>query len=173
MIVQTTPETERRRRQAALAVFTFVQAVAAIFFLSDAVADLIEGYVDFHTIFEFFIALGLLFGSVFGVREIRRIHARLSSHERALAAASGALNEVIETQFTDWGLTPAERDVAMLALKGMENAEIAEMRGAASGTVRAQMTSVYIKAGVGSRAQFAAFFVEDLLVSGVRPTGSG
>ena len=71
--------------------------------------------------------------------------------------------EVIGKQFTAWGLTPAERDVALFALKGLDIADIAELRGAAQGTVRAQLTRIYAKAGVSGRAQFAAWFVEDLL----------
>ena len=39
--------------------------------------------------------------------------------------------------------------------------------GAAQGTVRAQLTRIYAKAGVSGRAQFAAFFVEDLLAGAV------
>ena len=51
----------------------------------------------------------------------------------------------------------------MLALKGLDVAEISDLRGAAAGTVRAQLARIYAKAGVSGRAQFAAFFVEDLL----------
>ena len=35
-----------------------------------------------------------------------------------VAAASGALGELIEMQFEQWRLTPAEAEVALLALKG-------------------------------------------------------
>jgi len=35
--------------------------------------------------------------------------------------------------------------------------------------VRAQLMRIYAKAVVSGRAQFAAFFVEDLLGQGVRP----
>jgi DNA-binding CsgD family transcriptional regulator len=77
------------------------------------------------------------------------------------------LADVIAAQFTDWGLTPAERDVGFLALKGLDVAEIAELRGRAAGTVRAQLTRIYSKAGVSGRAQFAAYFVEDLLGEGL------
>ena len=75
---------------------------------------------------------------------------------------------MIETQFDDWRLTPAERDVGMLALKGLDVAEIASLRSAAQGTVRAQLTRIYAKAGVSGRAQFASWFVEDLLHEGPR-----
>jgi DNA-binding CsgD family transcriptional regulator len=59
-----------------------------------------------------------------------------------------------------------------LALKGLDVAEIAEMRGAAAGTVRAQLTRIYAKAGVSGRAQFAAWFVEDLLGEGLDLDGT-
>lgn len=144
-----------------------VQVVAAFFFISDAIADLSVSLIDSHTVIESLISVGLAFGAIFGIMELLRMDAQLQSHEKALAAAAGALGDVIEAQFTDWRLTPAERDVGFLALKGFDNAEIASLRGAATGTVRAQMTSIYGKAGVSGRAQFAAFFVEDLLVSGV------
>ena len=53
--------------------------------------------------------------------------------------------------------------MALFALKGMDVAEIAQLRCAAQGTVRVQETHVYAKAGVTSRAQFAAWLVKDLL----------
>ena len=163
-------DNERRRRKAALVVFTFVQASAAVFFVSDAVADLSGAGVDLTTVIEALIAIGLMFGSLFGAAELRRSHTLLRSQETALAVASGALSDVIEAQFAEWHLTPAERDIGLLALKGFDIAEIASLRGAAQGTVRAQMTAIYAKSGTSGRAQFAAFFVEDLLAGGVAVT---
>ncbi len=165
-------EIERRRRKAALAVFTVVQACAALFFVTDAAADLSSATVDINTVVEACIAVGLMLGSVFGIIELRRSHNLLHNHEEALAVASGALAQVIEAQFSEWRLTPAEREIGLLALKGFDIAEIATLRGAAQGTVRAQMTSIYAKSGTSGRAQFAAFFVEDLLAGGITPHGS-
>lgn len=160
-------ENERRRRRTALALFALIQAAAATFFLSDAIRDLTVSVVDSHTIIESVIAVGLVLGAAFGVWEMVHVHRDLVRHQRALAVARGALGEVIDTQFERWGLTQAERDVGYLALKGFDNAEIARLRNSAAGTVRAQMTHVYAKAGVSGRAQFAAYFVEDLLESGI------
>ena len=58
----------------------------------------------------------------------------------------------------------------MLALKGFDVAEIAAIRNAASGTVRAQLTRVYAKAEVSSRAQLLSLFIEDLLDGAVSPS---
>lgn len=51
----------------------------------------------------------------------------------------------------------------MLGTTPQDVTEIARLRDVADGTVRAQLTCIYAKAGVSGRAQFAACFVEDLL----------
>lgn len=158
---------DRRRRRMALLAFTTVLVAASVFVISDAYFDLSEAPPDLLTVLEAAVAVALVFGSFLGIAELRRNHRLLDSHEEALAAASGALAEVIEAQFAEWRLTPAEREIGMLALKGFDIAEIAQLRGAAQGTVRAQMTSIYAKSGTSGRAQFAAFFVEDLLAGSV------
>lgn len=152
-----------RRGPLALAAFLLVQSTAAVFFVGDALSDLLIDPTAPHTVFEALVALALLLGVGFGAWALRQMLDRMRSDARALAVARGQLAAAIETQFTAWGLTPAERDVALFALKGMDVAEIAQLRGAATGTVRVQLTHVYAKAGVTGRAQFAAWFVEDLL----------
>ena len=163
------PERQRKagRQTVALAAFLIIQSLAAVFFISDAVADLIHGVITPHLIIEGLVAVALAAGLSFGTVALRRTIEQMKAQAAALQVARGALAEVIEAQFSDWGLTPAECDVAMLALKGLDVAEIAGLRGAAQGTVRAQLSRVYAKAGVTGRAQFAAHFVEDLLVEGL------
>lgn len=73
------------------------------------------------------------------------------------------LGDAIEGQFTRWNLTDAEREVALLLLKGLSLKEIASVRAATERTIRAQAQSVYAKAGVTGRAALSAFFLEDLL----------
>lgn len=156
-----------RRRPFALAVFLTVQTLAAVFFMGDAVSDILEREIDVHLYFEVLVALALSLGVGFGAVALRQTLEEMRMQDVALASARGALGDVISAQFTDWGLTPAERDVGFLALKGLDVAEIAELRGRAAGTVRAQLTRIYSKAGVSGRAQFAAWFVEDLLGEGL------
>ncbi|WP_103258141.1 helix-turn-helix transcriptional regulator [Tabrizicola aquatica] len=156
-----------RRQTAALLAFLLVQTLGTVFFVGDVIGDLREDPTSVHFIFEAGVTAALVLGIVFGAFALRRTIELLRAQEQALDVARGALGEVIETQFQAWALTPAERDVGFLALKGLDVAEIAELRGAAQGTVRAQLTRIYAKAGVSGRAQFAAFFVEDLLGQGV------
>ena len=53
-------------------------------------------------------------------------------------------------------LTEAEREVALIALAGHTNDEIARRRGASARTVANQLHSVYRKLGVTTRAELAA-----------------
>jgi DNA-binding CsgD family transcriptional regulator len=160
-------QTVGRRQTVALSVFLLVQTLGTVFFVGDVIGDLREDPTSVHFIFEAMVTAALVLGILFGSFALRRTIELLRAQEQALDVARGALGAVIDAQFQAWALTPAERDVAFLALKGLDVAEIAELRGAAQGTVRAQLTRIYAKAGVSGRAQFAAFFVEDLLGEGV------
>jgi len=74
------------------------------------------------------------------------------------------LGVAIDAQFERWALTPAEREVALLLLKGLSHKEIAGVRGVGEATVRQQAQGMYRKAGLSSRNDLAAFFLEDLLL---------
>ena len=170
----TTPDitSAGRRQTAALSLFLLIQTLGTVFFVGDVIGDLREDPTSYQFIFEAVVTVALVLGILFGIFALRRTVELLRAQEAALEVARGALAEVIEAQFQSWSLTPAERDVAFLALKGLDVSDIAELRGAAQGTVRAQLTRIYSKADVSGRAQFAAFFVEDLLGQGV-PAQSG
>jgi DNA-binding CsgD family transcriptional regulator len=168
-VTRADPRLAGKRQTVALTTFLIVQTLAAVFFVGDVINDLREAPGSMHFIFEAMVTGALILGIAFGALALRRTIALLRAQEVALDVARGALGDVIDSQFADWGLTPAERDVGFLALKGLDVAEIAEVRHAAQGTVRAQLTRIYAKAGVTGRAQFAAWFVEDLLGQGVVP----
>lgn len=164
MTEAASPSAKRRDRQIVLvAAVVVVQAVAAVFFVADAIGDVIMGGMTGHILIEALIAVALLAGVGLGAWHTRVLLAEARRRERALAVASGALADHIAQRFADWGLTAAESDVALFALKGCDAAEIAALRGAAQGTVRAQLSQVYAKAGVTSQAGLVSLFLEDLL----------
>lgn len=146
-----------------VAAIVALQSLAAAFFVVDALADLQRDGLSAHIAVEIPVALALLAGIVFGARQLRMMVADARRRDAALAAASGALADVIRARFADWGLTLAEADVALFALKGCDVAEISRLRKTAAGTVRAQLARAYAKAGVGSRAALVSLFIEDLL----------
>lgn len=73
------------------------------------------------------------------------------------------LGEAIDAQFSRWNLTEAEREVALLLLKGLSSKEVASVRATSERTVREQARSIYSKAGLTGRTALSAFFLEDLL----------
>lgn len=70
----------------------------------------------------------------------------------------------IDAQFHIWSLTPAESETALMILKGYEHKEIAAIQHKSERTVRQHARSIYRKSGLASRAELAAFFLEDLLL---------
>jgi len=74
------------------------------------------------------------------------------------------LGEEIDTQLRSWHLTPAEREVALLLLKGYGHKEIASLLGRSDRTIRQHAVSVYRKSNLSGRAELSAFFLEDLLL---------
>ena len=73
------------------------------------------------------------------------------------------LSKAIDEQFQKWNFSPSEKEVALLFLKGLSSKEVAEIRGVADKTIRAQATTIYEKSGLAGRAELSAFFLEDLL----------
>jgi DNA-binding CsgD family transcriptional regulator len=83
--------------------------------------------------------------------------------EEAREALRG-LGEAIDRQFLRWALTPAEREVGLLLLKGLSHKEIAAARSTSETTIRQQALAVYRKSGLRNRSELSAFFLEDLLL---------
>ncbi len=117
-------------------------------------------------VFEFIEILaagGLLIGvSVSGFWLWNSLRARERA-EKSLRMASSAFADLVSERFTEWKLTPAERDVALFTIKGLSTADVAMMRNTSSGTVKAQTNSIYRKADVAGRGQLQALFLEDLM----------
>ncbi len=90
----------------------------------------------------------------------RRQGQRWRTESRALLQGLG---EAIDAQFGRWNLTDAEREVALLLLKGLSTKEIAAVRAGSERTVREHARAIYAKAGLTGRAALSAFFLEDLL----------
>jgi DNA-binding CsgD family transcriptional regulator len=108
-------------------------------------------------------ALGLVLGLVLGGVALHRAAQAQKQAEDALRRASGAFADLLRQRFADWGLTPAEADVALFAIKGMSTSEIAGLRGTSDGTVKAQTAAIYRKAGVAGRPQLLSLFIDDLI----------
>jgi DNA-binding CsgD family transcriptional regulator len=156
-----------RRAAPIIAVFV-VQAVCAFFFVSDILSSVLGIRTtpiswEAREFMEIGAAVGLVLGVVLGAIMLRRTLTQRNVAEARLRRASGAFMDLLEERFAEWGLTAAERDVALFAIKGMSTAEIATLRTTSEGTVKAQTNAIYRKAGVSGRPQLLSLFIDDLM----------
>lgn len=168
----TAPGPDRLRGRALWLIgMVALQAFAALFFAVDLVMDFIEevstGLGLLHTALEALAVLGLIVGIGFGWREVRALQSREARLAARIGRAAREFHDLLDTYFTDWGLTPSERDVALLSIKGLSVGDIATARGSAQGTVKAQLSAIYAKAGVTGRPQLLSLLLDDLM--GARP----
>lgn len=153
-----------------------IQSVCALFFVSEFVTEVfgLRNWAVTWEIREFLqlaASLGLSLGAVAAILLLRQTILRIGRAERQVRAASGEFFGIMEECFSDWGLSPSERDVALFAVRGQSNAEIAILRGTSQATIKTQMNAVFRKADVTNRAQLISQFVDVLMSSG--PSGAG
>lgn len=151
-----------------------LQLICAGFFLSDIVVTLFSlpvGPISWRAreVIEIGAAVGLIMGAVLGYVLLRRTVRRSAQIENQLRAVSGAFMDLLEERFEEWALTPAERDVALFAIKGLSTADIAGLRDTSEGTVKAQTAAIYRKAGVTGRPQLLSLFIDDLMDGAITP----
>jgi DNA-binding CsgD family transcriptional regulator len=148
-------------------VFT-VQLLCTLFFVLELVTEVfgLRNWAvswGIRELLQVAASVGLIMGSVAWGLYLRATFVRMGRMRSQIDVARGAFQEVIEDWFDRWNLTPSERDVALFAVKGMTNREIAELRGKSEATVKVQMNAVLRKSGVSNRAQLMSFFVDELI----------
>jgi DNA-binding CsgD family transcriptional regulator len=156
------------RKPIFIAAILIVQTLCALFFVS----DILSAFFGFSTtplpweireVMEIFAAFGLVVGVVLGAVLLRIATSDRRRAELQLRRASSAFMQLLSERMSEWGLTPAERDVALFAIKGLSTAEIAALRATSEGTIKAQTNAIYRKAGVTGRAQLISLFIDDLI----------
>ncbi|WML87177.1 helix-turn-helix transcriptional regulator [Thiothrix subterranea] len=95
--------------------------------------------------------------------DLQHAHSDLDALNTKLRDTSKQYSAVIQEQLTAWDLTPSEKAVALLLLKGLSFDEMASVRDTKEKTVRQQASSIYRKSGLNGRHEFAAWFFEDFL----------
>jgi DNA-binding CsgD family transcriptional regulator len=170
----TNVSTPDRSMIAALILFAAIGGLIAV----DVVTDLRQGTTASHIVFEVTAMAVAVAGAAFLLLRLRvaqKEHQRLGrdlhvaraeaerwrSEAHELLAGLGA---AVSEQFDRWALTAAEQEVGLLLLKGLSHKEVADVRSTSERTVRQQALAIYRKAGLGGRAELAAFFFEDLLL---------
>ena len=134
--------------------------------------------LSFHVVFESLMVVGALIMAVTlwrgwwqAERSVQALSAKLAQRsaerdlwrENAHRALEG-LGHAINQRFDAWELTAAEREVALLLLKGYSHKHIAKLTGRSDRTVRQHAASAYAKANLAGRNELAAFFLDDLIL---------
>lgn len=159
-------------------ILTIALASIVVGGVADLIMDRPEHWLSFHVVFETLMIAGALLmattlwlGWLRSEREAAGLRASIEAHrherDQWRASAHQALEGLareIDAQFDRWRLTRAEREVALLLLKGFGHKQIAALTGRSERTVRQHAGVVYDKAGLGGRAELAAYFLQDLML---------
>ncbi|SPF81086.1 helix-turn-helix transcriptional regulator [Pseudoprimorskyibacter insulae] len=150
---------------AALLVFQILCALVFVWRTLSSFIGTPAAPIPWHVseLIEIGAAIGLVLGAVVSGILLRRSLRRQAAAEQSLKLASGAFMDVLNQHFDAWSLTPAERDVALFAIKGLSTADIATLRKTSEGTVKAQTNAIYRKAGVTGRPQLLSLFIDELI----------
>ena len=154
-----------------------LQAACCAYFLMDLLWDTLWptnfNWLAENDFIEAAVTIALFLSLFFTAGELRQMLKRQNKLDDQIKVASGAFTEVLEARFHDWSLTSAEREVAILAIKGFSIAEMAGLRDTKQGTIKAQCASVYRKADVAGRVQLLSVFLDDLLADDLVSASNG
>jgi DNA-binding CsgD family transcriptional regulator len=158
----------RTRGTIALWAIAALQAIVAIFFSVCFLLDAMGMEPEFliwqsHEYQQTILAIGLNLGVALGWIALRTSLQRARLAEEKMRRCTSEFSLVMTQHFTDWRLTPAERDVAVFLVKGLSTRDIADLRGTSEGTIKAQTNAIYRKAAVTGRTQLLSTFIEDLM----------
>ncbi len=155
----------------------FLFVLIAILLMVDIAGDLSAGTTVFHILTEFLLFLAAAVGAIYfwnRLRVARQVEKDLKQDlERARAETTHwqeeerdllyDLRKAVNKQFSQWGFSSTDREVAFYLLNGLSFKEIAEKRGTTAQTVKQQAYLLYRKAGLKGRAELSAFFLGGLL----------
>ena len=150
-----------------------------IYLCKDLSDDIAEGASLWHMVPEVFIVFITVLTSILGLLYLMKIKERSDVYKKRVGeletintdwqkrtrAYSEGLAIEIDRQMDSWELSKAEKEIALLLLKGLSNKEIAEVRATSEQTIKQQSSAIYRKSKLNSRAELSAFFLEDLLVT--------
>lgn len=127
----------------------------------------------FFSVLEVLLGICSIVGVILIFREIRENNQNINSAKEAidslkiqnkrLADMNKSFWNSVLSQFRDWGLSEAEKEIAALLLRGLSNQQIAAIRGKSLKTIENQTFSIYQKSGTTGKLEFIAYFLNPLL----------
>jgi DNA-binding CsgD family transcriptional regulator len=134
------------------------------FFIDDLYIDVVvEGKPLMHLLLEAGVFCSIVLVLIFEIGRVLRLSSRISASENQISQFKAHLSDVIQSEFKKWNLTEAEKEIALMLIKGMSMQEIGDARGVKEKSVRHRATGIYAKANVSNRYELTSYFIEDLL----------
>lgn len=161
-----------------IGLFIVLIAMYSSYEVYDELQDLINNNESlWHVSVEIFIVvisfIALLYFIYFIIKQsqkqlrlednIKKIRKQLESSNIRLQEGKKEYQKVIQWQFNEWCLSPSEKEVALLLLKGLTIREVSQGRSTHEKTVRKQASSIYDKSSLAGRHELSAWFFEDML----------
>lgn len=163
------------------ALIAAIQFLCASFFAADIGFELHNDLVNdrplgrvalVHLVAESLATLLLVVGYVLSHRQFLHLQRIERQSSQTLRSLRGQFDDILTERFLAWGLSRAESDIALLSLRGLKIAEIAELRHTREGTIKSQLSAIFRKAGVSTRAELLAFFMDEFLDFGAATTAA-
>ncbi|GAA6206407.1 MULTISPECIES: LuxR C-terminal-related transcriptional regulator [Thalassotalea] len=143
----------------------------------DVLTDISLGVPLWHIFSESLIVVVSAIGALFLIRDMKIRTSNIVNLKKELNLSDDKLRNIsdemknarheysaiIQNQFDRWALTSSEQEVAMLLLKGLSFKEMSAVRNTKEKTIRQQASTIYSKANVEGRHEFAAWFFEDFI----------
>lgn len=145
-----------------------LQVLSALFFVGDLWSEIFGLRSEpipwvWQEYIQILASAGLVLGVIVGGLFLRNGLRHMRSMSRQMDVVSGNFQTHLMTLFAQWNLSASEQAVAVYAMKGFSNNEIAELRGTTTSTIKSQMNSIFRKSRMTSRQQLISCLVEDLL----------
>lgn len=145
-----------------------VQSVLALAFLGDSVIDVLALREEptsytFREVMQVAGLAALVASLGLNWHLLRMILAQGRDLQGRVETAALGFEALVDAEFAAWELSPTEREVALLVIKGFSNPEIAGIMGKSEGTVKTQSNAIFRKAGVNSRVQLVGLIVDRMI----------
>ncbi len=169
---------DNMRNNSLVRFFFVAKVIAFLFFMFDVAFDLQNHVVSntpygnselVHLGFEVFAVFALGSGIFVTAQYMVLLRESQQNAELSLHHLRRDFDGLAKQKFERWSLTPAEKDISILLLKGLGTAEISEIRSTKIGTVNLQVHKVLQKAGATNRAEFMSLFMDEFLDLSTEP----
>jgi DNA-binding CsgD family transcriptional regulator len=171
----------------------FILISTSLFAMYDIILDINEGVSLTHLIHEGLLWLFSMIGAIYQFRVIKWQTSKMYDYKVQINAL-GTMNEKlklehldfqkkishisneflthIDDEFNRWQFSRAEKEIALLLIKGLAMKDIAEIRGSSENTVRQQASHIYKKSSLNGRLELSAYFLDDLLAISNLPSNA-